>query len=252
MELTIHHGAQPPTPDAVAAWTPTQCVAVAVSAKGMANWIIGAAASRYVDGLSGSYAEFARLTGLGDGRAAADRASQLARVWLDFGTEWSRWPGLSWTHFLIAQQQGNEDLLDLAVDNQWSVTDLRRHVAAIGGGAADEPIDVEFAEADSTKPVSCESPVSHDHIHPDELERPSVGKARDRELREDGGPDTTELERVLTGLTGPINRALTKAPALRYAIADQLVAISDQLKADEDATGLDRTTLRAIVREVQS
>ena len=55
--------------------------------------------------------------------------------------------------------------------------------------------------------------------------------------------------KLVRGIATTIKRLAGSHESLRYAIADQLVAISDQLRAKEDVVGLDQNTLVSVIRQ---
>lgn len=62
-------------------------------------------------------------------------------------------------------------------------------------------------------------------------------------------PSETQAARMkaLRGIATTIKKIVKSHPDLRDAIADQLIAISDQVKHEQDITGLDSVTLKAVV-----
>ncbi|MCA9104517.1 MAG: hypothetical protein R3B96_11685 [Pirellulaceae bacterium] len=84
------------------------------------------------------------------GGVTSQHVGRLRRSWTRFGTQFESYAGLFWTHFQAALDWEDAEMwLQGAVDNRWSVSQMRRQRwETLGSVAAEEPQDDEIVAVD--------------------------------------------------------------------------------------------------------
>ena len=84
------------------------------------------------------------------GNVTGQHVGRLRRVFERFGASRETYPGLYWSHFQAAIDWDDAEMwLEGAMQNAWSISEMRHERwQAFGGAAAEQPSDAEIGDAD--------------------------------------------------------------------------------------------------------
>lgn len=212
----------------------------AVEAAAQFAWVVGECAFEWTRKYSRGRTDgdFAELVGL-----SGDQIYTRRRVWEVFGQGSSvpirnLYPALSWSHFHNALNWSDrDDCLAWAQDNEASVKEMRAWRRMHSGEDLTEPAAAPQPELATTAAMSPTVPAAPLEASP---ARAASGTPAERS-------ESQKLKTIIL----KIRRAAREAQQLfgietgSLILADELSAISDDLRQGEPVTGLDNSTLTA-------
>lgn len=119
------------------------------------------------------------------GAVTSQHASRLRRVHERFGTAYTEYPGLYWSHFHAALDWDDAEMwLEGAVRSRWTVSQMRRqHWEATGAVESERPLDEEIVVAEVDEDVdpapACESTAKRVPEQMAEVQGPPVPEGPD-------------------------------------------------------------------------
>ena len=93
------------------------------------------------------------------GNVTGQHVGRLRRVFERFGASRETYPGLYWSHFQAALDWDDAEMwLEGAMQNSWSISEMRHERwQAFGGAATEQPLDAEPSEAELDEDFSAEN-----------------------------------------------------------------------------------------------
>lgn len=231
-------------------------IAEAKAAISGADWVVGRCAvawcQRHARGRTD--ADFGAMIG-----RSGDYVFRRRRVWELFGGQSTSHPDrvLEWGHFYAALTWSDAvRCLDWADENQATIAEMKAWRRLQNGeDLSVEPIAVEFESEEvphacgtSPREDSMAALANHDPAETAYAPFRSGGRSPDGRGTRQAADDSDAGRKAVRGLATTVKRLLSQHCHLRFALADQLVLIADQLRADDEVTGMDASTLESVIR----
>jgi hypothetical protein len=92
------------------------------------------------------------------GNVTGQHVGRLRRVFERFGAARETYPGLYWSHFQAAIDWDDAEMwLEGAIQNAWSISEMRQERWQAFGGAAEQPSDAESSDAELDEDFTAEN-----------------------------------------------------------------------------------------------
>jgi hypothetical protein len=155
------------------------------------------------------------------GNVTGQHVGRLRRVFERFGASRETYPGLYWSHFQAAIDWDDAEMwLEGAMQNNWSISEMRHERWQAFGGAAEQPSDAESSDAELDEDFTAENL--------SEIRDPAETSGRafdaDRSVDADDEPDSEAAEGVAFDPDAPWEEAGTSAAVRPFEELPELPA----------------------------